>query len=215
MSEQWSEDDLRTAYAPAAREKDAGHRADCPSGDALLAALRGEGPEGDRLRILDAALTCEACRRELALLRAVAIAPARGSSGASSRTWRRFVPLAAAASIVFVVGIIGIARWRQGQSDDVVRASNANGPVLLAPASGSTVQAGQVTFRWRSVPNALRYTLELSAADGTVLGSTRTADTVIAVSVPAAPRGEHRWWVRAHMDNGSERRSETRLMRVR
>jgi hypothetical protein len=209
----WKDEELRAAYAT--RAPDAAHSPNCPSGEELLAAIRGTGPNVDRLRVLDRAMRCEACRRELALLRAVSEPAAAQRPSVKPYAWRRWAPLAAAASIVLVVGLIGIQRLFNGADNDVVRAGGSGEPVLLAPASGSAVAPGPVTFIWRPLPSALRYTLEIAAADGTVLGSTPTADTTAIALLSAAPNAEHRWWVRAHLDDGSERRSQTRLLRVR
>ena len=214
MTERWNDDELRAAYAPLARDRGTGHRPDCPSAESLLAAVRGEGSEVERLRVLDTALKCATCRRELALLHAVSGTTAEQARSASIYSWRRVVPLAAAAAIVLVLGLFGIQRFLQGPSD-IVRAGSTTGPTLVTPASGSAVVTGPVSFTWRSVAGALRYTFEISTSGGTVLASATTTDTVAIAALREAPTGEHRWWVRAHMNDGSERRSDTRLLRIR
>ena len=211
----FDDEDLRAAYAARLREPAPPHGPDCPEPDALLAALNGEGPEADRLRTLDHALACAACRPQLALLHAVSRGAAEARPAAARlAVWRRLAPLAAAASIVVAAGVIGLGQWRQGPGDDVTRAGDAADVTLVAPAAAGAVAAGPATFVWRAVPGALRYTLEVYAADGTVLVGIAAEDTTLATTLAGVPAGEHRWAVRAHMSDGSERRSEARALRV-
>lgn len=216
MSGPFDDEALREAYAPKLRDTSTGHGPRCPSPDALLAAAKGEGPERERLQVLDRALQCAACRRELALLQAVS-GSGTGQRAASARSssWRRFVPLAAAASIVLAVGIVSLDRWRQRPDEEIMRTGpgGAGEITLIAPASERHAAAKPVTFVWHSVPGAIQYTLEVDTNDGTVLFAARGADTV--QTVPNLTAGERRWSVRAHMDDGSERRSVSRVLRMR
>jgi hypothetical protein len=183
------------------------HTADCPTPDALLAALRGEGAEGQRLRVLDRALQCDACRREMALLHAVSEPPRRA---VVARPWVRTTSLAIAASALLAVGLYGVRR-RDGR-DEVTRAGPAE-LTLVAPAPGS-VRGDSVAFVWRPVAGAFEYTLEVDAADGAVLLTRSGADTAVVAPLPGAALGELRWSVRARLDDGSERRSESRPLRL-
>lgn len=211
MNSEFDDDELRDAYAPLLRQTTTTKRQDCPAPEALMAALRGEGPEAERLRVLDHALRCPACRPELALLRTV-------SAGGTAETGRRFrpgtwaravIPLAAAAVAVLAVGV-----WfGQRRPVDVTRANGGGELALVEPAPGSALGDGPVTFVWRAVEGAIRYTLEVDAPDGTVVYSTETTDTTAGAALTAT--GELRWWVRAHLDDGSERRSEARVIRLR
>jgi hypothetical protein len=63
MSRDFDDEALRAAYEPALRESTTTHGRDCPSETALLSAVRGEGSEAERLRVLVHALKCPACRR--------------------------------------------------------------------------------------------------------------------------------------------------------
>jgi hypothetical protein len=213
-SDHLSGDELRAAYA-SATAAGATHRADCPSPDALRAAVRGEGggDPAERLRVLDRAFACPACRRELALLHAVSEPPPRGRAAWEARPWGRLASLAAAASLLVAVGVYGVGRWGGGR-EEVTRAAAAD-PALVAPAPGAALAGGPVTFVWRRVPGAFRYTLELDAADGAVLYTAQTADTALVAPLGGVAAGEHRWSVRARLDDGSERRSESRPLRLR
>jgi hypothetical protein len=212
MSNRFDDNELRTAYQPRLREARATRGPDCPEPAALLAALNGEGTEAERLHTLDHALSCPACRPELALLHAVSRDPLTQAGTVSKYTWRRFVPLAAAASIAVVAGIVGIAQWRS--TDDETMRGGSGQPALIAPASASSPAAGPVTFVWHRVEGALNYRLEVLATDGTVLYSAAAADTTVTAQLGTVQPGEQRWLVRAQMDDGSERSSEMRVLRL-
>jgi len=215
MNERFEDDDLRAAYTPRLNERTA-HGPGCPSPDALLAAVRGEGPEAERLQVLDHALRCAACRPELALLQSVSGAGER-SRGVVALSWfrRRLAPLAIAASLLVVAGVFGVNEWQKRTGDEIPRSPSGDAePALIAP--GSPAETGAtVTFIWHPVAGALRYTLELSGSSGDLLLRTSTGDTALVAPLDTIARGEHRWSVRAHMDDGSERRSEIRILRLR
>ena len=214
MTPPLDDDELRAAYAPHLRQGAPARGPDCPSPDALLAALRGERSEPERLRVLDHALQCSACRPELALLHAVSSdTPVEASR--SRPLWRRLVPLAVAASIVLAVGIAGLGQLRDRQSQDITRAGGDSGPGLISPGGGEAIPRGPVSFVWHPGDGALGYTLELNASDGTLIYSVRTADTAVNAALDTIAAGRHRWWIRAHLNDGSEQRSETRILEVR
>ena len=215
MSRQWDDDALRRAYEPALHESTTAHGPDCPTEHELLTAVRGAGDEAERLRVLDHALKCPACRRELALLHAVTT----GETRAASRpirdiSWRRWMPAALAASMMLAVGLAGVVRWRSRVTDDLTRAGGTTGAVLVTPAKGAVVSPGGVRFIWRPVPDVMQYTLEVDATDGTVLVSAVTKDTTFRAMIAPTAVGENRWLVRAKLQDGSEQRSETWVLRV-
>jgi hypothetical protein len=211
MSERFEDEDLRAAYATIATDATATHRPDCPSSEELLAAARGEGSPDVRLRVLDRGLRCAACRRELALLHAVSGVGARERGAARLYAWRRWVPLAAAAVLLLSVGLLTI---NQSPADDVVRGLGTD-LALLAPEDGASHNAGPITLVWQRVTDALRYTVEVDAADGSVLYRASTTDTLHVVPDETQLVSETRWWVRAHMKDGSERRSDARTLYIR
>jgi hypothetical protein len=214
MSKDRSDEALRAAYAARRGLEGAPRRAECPTPEALLEALRGGGVEDERLRLLDHALACPACGGELALLHAVSgSGDARGAPAARSFAWRRLAPLAAAASLVLATGVVAVARLQE--RGGVYRAPPDNGITLLAPGDGAPVSAGPVELAWRPVPGALRYSVEVTAADGLVLFGAESTDTVVTAQLATTPTGAHSWWVRAHLDDGTERRSPARRLEVR
>jgi hypothetical protein len=216
MSRQFDDEGLKAAYEPVLGESTTRHRPDCPTETELLSAVRGEGVETERLRVLDHALKCPACRRELALLNALSSGAARGASQPiKERSWTRWAPAALAASLVLAVGVAGVARLRTRSGEDITRGVSVTGPALVTPANGAAVSSGLVRFVWRPVADVIHYTLEVDAPDGTVLVSSQTRDTALTAPIAGTAVGENRWLIRAKMQDGSEKRSDTWLLRIR
>ena len=221
---------LRELYEQALAARGAGVRAHCVTPDAMLALVRREGAEDERLATLDHVMACRECARELELLRAIeqagaasgaaAVAPEREGAatvvplrGRARPAWQRFVPLALAASLLLAIGI-GVLD-RGPRAEDVTR-GDAAAVTLLAP--GPDVRSGPpVTFVWRPVPHALRYTLEVLDDDGNVVFTTATPDTTVTITDASrlAPGAEYRWWVRAVDPEAAQRASPMRPLRVR
>ena len=212
------DENLRAAYGPLVR-RGGPHGAACPSVEALVAAVRREGPEEQRLATVNQALRCPACRRELELLRSVERA-ADEADRADARPVLRFrrpriATLALAAMLLIAVGVgVGRRPWDRGAADDVVRAP-AGGVVLLAPADGAALTPPP-TLAWRAVPGARRYVVEVVTEGGAVALRAPTTDTVLAASATSGiVPGEYRWAVRAQLTGGVELRSDARRLRIR
>jgi hypothetical protein len=196
-----TDEELRRAYQAAVATRHAG-REQCPAPEALSALVAREGQETNRLALLDHVMGCPACRQEFELLRAVHVA------GRRRPTWRS-QPLALAASIALLVGLGGAALWtRLVPSNDTLRGSGGQ-VELLHPTSGSVVTS-PLLLSWQPVSGARTYTVELLAPDGRLVQTWTTADTSVSVP-PSGPSpvasGAYVWWVRAHLPDGSERRS--------
>ena len=216
MSRHFDDEALRAAYEPALRESTTTHGPDCPTESELLSAVRGAGDEAERLRVLDHALKCPACRRELALLHAVSSGETRAAPRAiRDLSWHRWMPAALAASLVLATGLAGVIRLRTRGAEEITRAGAAAGPVLVTPANGAAVRAGLVRFVWRPIAGVIQYTLEVDATDGTVLFSSPTRDTTFTAPIAPTAVGENRWLIRAKLQDGSEKRSEPWVLRVR
>jgi hypothetical protein len=167
----------------------------CVSPDALLALVRREGPEADRMRTLDHVMTCAACLRDYELLRG--IEKAGEESGATRSAVRRIwglAPLALAASVLLLIGI-GLGYERLAEGPDVPR-GGGEGIVLFTPPAAVPSSAG-VTFAWGTVPNAQNYELEVLDKNNTPVFSQTTRDTAVVLSAAQLRPGEYRWWVRA------------------
>ena len=216
MSPDFDDEALRAAYKPVLQESTTTHGPDCPSERELLSAVRGEGNDAERLRVLDHATKCPACRRELALLHAVSTAEMRATPRAiRDISWQRWKPAALAAALVLAVGLASVVRLRGRDTEEITRAGADARPVLVSPSNGAAVSTGFVRFVWRPIPGVIQYTLEIDASDGTVLFSAPTRDTTFRATISPTAVGENRWLVRAKLQDGSEQRSEAWVLRVR
>ncbi len=220
-----SDEGLRAAYERALATRTPGERAACPAPEAILALVRRQGREAERLAQLDHIMACAACREEFELLRAIERAGEKAAAaehGPSSEpgpvvghiAWRRWVPLAAAAALVLVIAV-GPGRQLWKRAPEQVR-GGAGAVALIGPADGSAPAGATVGFVWHASPGAERYTLELLTGGGNVALSRTTTDTALTVVLrPALPAGDYRWWVSATSADGSETRSATRVLRLR
>ena len=208
---------LRDLYARALHAPDG--RKGCPDPGAIHALVRGEGDENQRLDMLDHVMSCEECSREFELLRAIDRASAENAGSVPTTnvrpigrqvSWRRYAPLALAASIIIaaVVGLFGRDAGR-----DVIRGDQA-AVVLVAPAT-EVQQGAQVQFAWRPIVDALRYELEVLDATGNAAYSATTTDTTAMLAGTTLTPGDYRWWVRTVTGAGDQRASGMRLLRVR
>ena len=198
---------IRKAYQSALEAREPSDRDSCPDPATLLELAEGMGPEACRLEALDHAMSCPICRRELDLLRALAEARPRTS------TWLR--PwMAAAASVVLLVGAGSLVWWQWGQRGTVYRGA-PEGVALVSPEPGGT-SSGVVQFVWSGEPDAFQYVLEILDAEGVGLLRDSTADTSLVVDLRDHPAvvGRVRWWVIARLEDGTEMSSETRNLEL-
>jgi len=171
-------------------------RAACLSPEQILALVERQGPEDSRLAALDHVASCPDCQREFELLRAL-----RKSAPAERRWNVSSMALAASALIAIAAGAYGIRAL--AHRGDVVRGRDSTGVHLIAPAPSAR------TLRWNQVPGALSYTVEVLTPGGALVASGETSDTVFALpdSVTLTAPAHALWWVRAHMSDGTEKRS--------
>ncbi|MGH7623806.1 MAG: hypothetical protein ACREOJ_00625 [Gemmatimonadaceae bacterium] len=171
-------------------------RASCLSPDQILALVERQGPEDSRLAALDHVASCPECQREFELLRAL-----RKGAPVVRRWYVSSMGLAASVLIAVAAGAYGVRAL--AHRGDVVRGPGDSGVHLIAPARSSR------TLTWNAVPQALSYTVEVLRRDGSLAASHETSDTIFTVldSVTLDPSGQYVWWVRAHMSDGTERRS--------
>jgi hypothetical protein len=192
----------------------------CPAPDEMLALLHGEGGEEERLATLDHVMACNECSREFELLDVLN----RESGAARERagvvplrrraSWRRYAPVALAASLLIVVGVGVLSRDAGRDAGDVTR-GDLTTVTLIAPAT--EVQEGApLEFVWSPIPDALEYRLEVLDASGNVAYSATTSDTTVTASqANLTPGTDYRWWVRVATRAGDQRLSEIRRLRVR
>jgi hypothetical protein len=195
---------LRELYQHAIAARDDGGRAQCPAPERLLAVARREGSEEERLRTLDHAMSCSHCVRELELLRAIEKAGTRisGAGAAArsepSRSWRRAVPLALAASAVLAVSLVVRGRDDDRVTGDPMRSGDSAAIALHTPRDVELRSDDSLVVAWQPVSGATRFVVEVLDADGRAVLADTTSDTthVVRNLGALAPERDYRWWVR-------------------
>jgi hypothetical protein len=213
-----TDDELRSQYQRILAARPVESRAACPTPDQLLALAQHQGTEEERIEALDHAAGCAACRRELDLLlatehAAAAALPGGAGRGVPAHGWRSSRLLALAASLVLVAGGGWAALRAIGGEADVLRGDS--GIALVAP--DETVRAGApVTLRWREVPGAVDYAVEVTTEGGDPVfaATTRETSATLPDSVRLTPGAIYQWWVRARLADLAQRRSAARRFRV-
>jgi len=191
-----------------------GGRQHCVSPEAMLAVLRREGPEEQRLETLDHVMACAACRGELDLLRSIEQAGAEteragagteragsgteragsGTERAAAETERagvvRRLPRRAWRALVplalaaSVLLAVGIGQ-RFGRSDAPDEVlRGAADPVSLLAPPPEVAAGAPVTFAWQPVPGARSYRVEVLDAQGTVVFAETTDQTSVTLREP-------------------------------
>ena len=185
--------------------------------EAMLAVVRREGPEHERLATLEHVMACAACHREYEWLTAVDRAGLEAEAEAVAgqrRAWWRGAPLALAASVAAAVGaaVVLSGVLRTGTE----RERGAAGDIeLIAPGSRQAAGA-PLTFSWHPLPGASRYVLEVQRPDGSIALADTTADTALTVAESGRllPDSVYRWWVREVTDGAEPRSSAFRDLRL-
>lgn len=210
-----TEQELRDSYAGAIAGRGEGGRDACCAPDAIVALVQRDGAEATRMTTLDHVMSCESCRREFDLLTAIERAGRHETRRSVERIhWRRYATIAVAASLVLAVGL-GRGHWfgEQRAADDMVRGQDSPGVVLLAPEEGASLAEAGV-FTWRAFPGATRYTFELVDAGGNVRFSRQLPDTSMTADKVGVAPGDYQWIVRVTGEDGVERRSVPRAIRI-
>jgi hypothetical protein len=187
---------LRDAYERGLPPSDGSPALDDVSAERLRRLVEGEGPESERLRTLDVALSSAEGRRELEIAWAAARAarPPR-------RSWQRFT---LAASVLLVVGLGASTLWlwqRNPSTRTVLRGSDS--PVTLVAPVGEVRSATR--FLWRAVGNADRYQIVVVDTTGAEMYAGETRDTALTLpdSVRLMPGQAYLWWVQARLNDQS------------
>ena len=212
MASELTDERLREIYSRALQARRDPARASCPSPDALLALVRREGAERDRLTVLDHAMTCPACRADFELLRSIETARrADADTGARHVRWRRPVGVALVTALAAALALFAVlGPWQRSRPREVYRGSTD--VQVISPAADAS-GSGPFTFVWHPVPGARRYVLEVLDPEGALRASTETTDTTVTLGGTELGRGDYRWSVRARLDGG-EQRSPARRLRV-
>lgn len=218
------DDELQHAWKALQAQRRARQPHDDPSPEVLEAVLNGTLANEERERILNALLS-QGRGEELRLLhtmRRAAHDSVNATRANAGRSWQRWWPAAAAATLVVAIGIPTwqAQRGRAPGTADLAtdRGGSTDNVQLVAPASGlswPTVSTDSLHVVWRAVDGAVGYTVELLDANGRVVVSQSViGDTTARMAAPiggpdAAPAG---WWVYASLRDGRRVRSELRLL---
>jgi hypothetical protein len=206
---------LQRLYTRRVAEREASRTDTHASAERIVAMIRREGSEEERLATMEHVMACADCHRDYEWLKAVDQAATEAGGGAESGGlpfWRR-APLALAASIAVALGA-GLLVTRLRSDADTVRGGE-DGIALLAPADTAS-GVGVLAFAWRPLPEATGYVLEIQRPDGSVVFTDTTSDTLLALADPEAmlPPAEYRWWVREVTEGAEPRASDHRDLRL-
>ena len=175
-----------------------GAGADCVTPEAILAVVRREGPEEERLGTLEHVMSCSACHREYEWLVAVDQAGLEAEdaaeAGAAPRRawWRGGAPLALAASIAVVVGA-------------AVVLSRTNRTEGVRGVTGTSCSSRRARGPWRARRSCSRGARCLgcratcsrfSGRTGRWRWRTRRQIQPSLAAVGAGADSAYRWWVR-------------------
>jgi hypothetical protein len=203
-----NDDRLREAYERVLAERDRQPIENPVSLEEMVRALEREGPESERLDIMNRVMRHPVHRREFELLRA-----AHQASRPPAR--RSFVmPVALAAGIVLAVAIG--SQLRSPSTPEPMRGDPAVPSVPLYEPPEIAVADSARAFLWANVAGARSYSFALMDLEGRSLYEVAVSDTSVALpdSVRLTPGAEYRWRVRA-VTNVGEELSPMRPLRVR
>jgi putative zinc finger protein len=153
-----------------------------PADETVAAYLESTLSASDRALLESHLGDCEYCRARLVLAgRALETAPRPLSEARRRRSM--LVGLAAAASLAGILLLSRSAAVPTSQPSDL-RATDqeVSLPALrvIGPLRGDTVDAEALRFRWSGMGSDALYQVTLSASDGRMLWTERTADTIAA-----------------------------------
>jgi hypothetical protein len=204
------DDELRRAYATWLERRPTAGRVGCVSPEALLAVVERRGAEPERLATLDHTMACAECRRDLEVLRAIAVAGA-GLGGGVARwrlSWMTAPGLRLAATVALMVAAGGAAMWlaRRGGDTAAFRSGPGGDGVTAISPSGEVQLVQAQTMTWHRTAGALRYQVELLTLAGDSVFAASTADTMLPLpfSVALETGREYLWTVRAQLGDGTQ-----------
>lgn len=189
---------LRLAYGTVLEGRTDGSRRSHPDPEALVALAERSGSEAVRLEVLDHVMACDACRRELDLVRA-----SLSAAGMPRQpTWFRSPSIgimAIAASLLIVAGVRLFST-----SGDVETGPRLRGGSAVSTYPVQWLPTGAAGLAWRPATDAVSYRLEvIDEAGGALVDSTmRDTSFVLADSLAKASRALS-WSVTATLGDGS------------
>ena len=192
---------LRQAYRAAVLDRDprAGGESH-PEPEALVAVAERSGSEAVRLDVLDHVMACDACRRELELVRASLLA----AGMPRQRTWFRSPAIGMMAIAATLLVVAGVRLFMTSSSIDQEARPRLRGgsavttyPVKWLPSVGAGLA-------WRPTAGAESYRLEVVDETGAaVVDSTMRDTTIVVPDALLRGRRDLTWSVSATLGDGS------------
>ena len=191
---------LRQAYRAAVLDRglragDGSH----PEPEALVAVAERSGSEAVRLEVLDHVMSCDACRRELELVRASLLA----AGMPRQRTWFRSPAIgmiAIAATLLVVAGV----RLFMVSSVDPEAGPRLRGGSVVTTYPVRWLRSVGAGLAWRPTAGAESYRLEVVDENGAaVVDSTMRDTTLVVPEALLRGRRELTWSVSATLGDGS------------
>ena len=178
--------------------------------ETIYALASGSYAGADRISLLAAVLRDPDLAREFQFLRDLAAAAPVGA-----RRFRRGTfALAAGIGVVSLAGILWLLAQR-GTAPDALRGS-ARVPVLIAPAGGAAIGAGE-RLLWHAVLDAAEYRVEIADSEGVVVFAETLRDSLTSIpdTTRLLPAARYLWWVTATRNDGTASRSTPIAVRGR
>lgn len=191
-----NDEQLRLAYG--ASLASGGGRRSHATPEALLALAERSGSEASRLEVLDHVMACDACRRELDLVRASIAA----AGVPRQRTWFRSPSMglmAIAATLLIVAGVRMYVVSQEPDARSLMRGGSGAStyPVRWLPSVGAGLA-------WRPTAGAASYRLEVVDEAGVAVVDSTMRDTTFLVPVSALrDRRGLLWSVTTTLSDGS------------
>jgi hypothetical protein len=190
---------LRQAYGAALEARAQSTAGSHPEPEALLAVAERSGSEAVRLEVLDHAMACAACQRDLNIMRTTIAA----AGTPRARTWFRSPSaglMALAASLLLVAGV----RLYMTSSSDLDGGPRFRGSSAVSTYPVRWLPAGDAGVAWRPTNDAASYRVEVVDEAGAAVVDSTVRDTslVIADALLRGRRGLS-WSVTATLGDGS------------
>jgi hypothetical protein len=204
----------------------------CPEPALIAGFLDATLSEVARGEVIAHMSTCARCREAIGAIdrmgrQRVPLVPpvllqsaTRAISGKNAWRWPAAV-VAAAACLLLAVSVSRTPRSLPGAAgavapdppvDDVRTTAAAAVPVLQVPASGATIGAAPLPFRWTPVAGAVQYRVQVLDAEGGIVWSATTGGTTLEFSGGVAGAGPYYAWVAAQLADG--RRVQSAVVRL-
>ena len=191
---------LRTAYRAALETRGRTERGSHPEPEALVAVAERAGSEAVRLEVLDHVMSCDACRRDLDLVRASLTA----AGMPRQRTWFRSPAIGMMAIAATLLIVAGVRLFVARSSADMDAGPTLRGASAVATYPARWLPNVGAGLAWRPTASAESYRVEIVDESGAaVVDSTMRDTTLVVADSLLRNRRELTWSVTATLGDGS------------